>query len=209
MSKKSCTTNMLEFLETLTAELDEGHPLDIIYLDFAKAFDKVPIRRLLAKVKAHGVDGKVLQWITNWLSGRKQRVVINGQHSDWEDVLSGVPQGSVLGPLLFIIFINDLDQAAELITTLLKFADDTKAAQKILSDDDRILLQDCINKLFTWASDWGMAFNIEKCKVMHLGRLNPKYQYQMNGIVLKEVDQEKDIGIIVHSSMKPSKQCML
>ena len=207
MSKKSCTTNMLEFLETLTAELDEGHPLDIIYLDFAKAFDKVPIRRLLAKVKAHGVDGKVLQWITNWLSGRKQRVVINGQHSDWEDVLSGVPQGSVLGPLLFIIFINDLDQAAELITTLLKFADDTKAAQKILSDDDRILLQDCINKLFTWASDWGMAFNIEKCKVMHLGRLNPKYQYQMNGIVLKEVDQEKDIGIIVHSSMKPSKQC--
>ena len=207
MSKKSCTSNMLEFFETLTAETDEGNPLDIIYLDFAKAFDKVPTERLLVKIKAHGICGQIFKWISTWLKNRKQRTVINGKHSGWEAVLSGVPQGSVLGPLLFIIFINDIDFAAILITILKKFADDTKAAQRILSDNDRVLLQDCINKLVSWADKWGMIFNIDKCKIMHIGRDNPKHQYLMNGTVLKEVEEEKDVGIIVHHSLKPSRQC--
>ena len=98
--------------------------MDVIYLDFQKAFNKVPHVRLLAKLEAIGIKGRLLGWIKEWLTGQKQRVVINGMASDWKDVLSGIPQGSILGPLLFIIFINDLDLGIK--NSILKFADDTK-----------------------------------------------------------------------------------
>ena len=108
----------------MTKVLDEGDPLDIIYLDFAKAFDKVPHKRLIKKLEAHGIAGNVSRWIKNWLTDRRQRVNINGKTSNWANVLSGVPQGSVLGPLLFLIYINDIDDG--IISKIWKFADDTK-----------------------------------------------------------------------------------
>jgi retron-type reverse transcriptase len=110
-NKRSCLTNLLEFVEHVAEELDKGEPVDVIYLDFQKAFDKVPHKRLLEKLRAIGIRGILLNWIKQWLSGRKQRVVIKGKTSNWKEVRSGVPQGSILVPLLFIIIIrpNDID----------------------------------------------------------------------------------------------------
>ena len=131
-SGRSCTTNLLTFLDEVTSAVDRGNGVDAIFLDFAKAFDKVPHRRLLIKVEQHGIGGKLAAWIEAWLAGRKQRVCVEGTESGWELVLSGIPQGSVLRPLLFIIFINDLDLS--IINTILKFADDTKVFGSILND---------------------------------------------------------------------------
>ena len=105
----------------------------MIYLDFSKAFDKVPHQRLISKFAAHSVEGNVLRWIGQWLSNRKQRTVLNGQASDWGEVDSGVPQGSVLGPLAFIVFTNDIDDLTKLITVMNKFADDTKLGNTVTS----------------------------------------------------------------------------
>ena len=129
VKKISCLTNLLVFLREITDYLDSGHLGDVIYLDFQKAFDNVLHRRLSLKLAAHGIDGKVVRWTENWLHERKQKVVLGLQVSDWRYILSGVPQGSVLGPLLFIIYIHDIDDS--LNSKILKFADDTKIYSKV------------------------------------------------------------------------------
>ena len=121
---KSCLTNLLEFLEDVTNIVDKGEEADVLYLDFQKAFDKVAHERLFIKLNALGFGGKLLEWLKSWLTGRKQRVVIDGDRSEWAEVTSGVPQGSVLGPILFLVFINDIDEG--LSNKLFKFADDIK-----------------------------------------------------------------------------------
>ena len=176
---KSCLTNLLEFFGGVNKHVDEGDPVDIVYLDFQKAFDKVPHQRLLRKVSCHGIRGKVLSWISNWLKDRKQRVGINGKFSEWRGVTSGVPQGSVLGPILFNLFINDLEKGVN--SEVAKFADDTKLLKIVKTKADCEELQKDLTKLSDWATKWQMKFNVDKCKVMHIGKNNPNYTYNMMG----------------------------
>ena len=202
---RSCLTNLLEFFHKMICVYDESKAVDVIYLDFKKAFDTVPHERLLMKVKAVGVKGKILNWIRNWLKDRSQRVVINGECSDWVNVSSGVPQGSVLGPLLFLIYINDLDNGV--FSTISKFADDTKLGNRAYVRSDVEKLQKDLNLIVRWADKWQMQFNLSKCKVMHLGCHNLRVEYTMKGQVLDVVKLEKDLGVLVSDDFKVTKQC--
>lgn len=204
---KSCTTNLLEFLETATSAVDQGDAMDVLYLDYAKAFDKVPHKKLLAKMEALNISGNVLNWTKSWLTDRRQKVTLNGEKSEWEPVKSGVPQGSVLGPVAFTIFINDLDTAVGQHAKIFKFADDTKITRKVSSEEDQADMQNTINNLTSWAENWGMSFNKTKCKIMHIGRNNPKFDYSMDGHILEKVTEERDIGVIISSDLKPIKHC--
>jgi hypothetical protein len=203
---RSCATNLLTFQEELTKCLDEGIPVDVFYLDFAKAFDKVPHGRLIIKLEAKGITGELLNWVEEWLAGRTQRVAVEGVLSEEEEVKSGVPQGTVMGPPLFTVFIDDIDEFVELVKLFVKFADDGKGLKIIQSRKDADELQLSLNNLCEWASRWGMAFNVDKCKIMHIGRNNPGYDYYMNGVKLKVVEQETDVGVIIQKDLKTVKQ---
>ena len=197
---RSCLTNLVEFFEEVTSAVDNGEPMDVVYLDFQKAFDKVPHKRLLHKLKIHGIKGKVVAWVEDWLINRKQRVGINGCFSGWKPVTSGVPQGSVLGPQLFTIYIDDLELGTE--CNVSKFADDTKMSGKAKSAEDTGSLQRDLDRLSEWARVWQMEYNVAKCEVIHFGRSNSKRDYYLNDKILKHADVQRDLGVLVHETQK-------
>ena len=204
---RSCLTNLLETFEEWTTALDEGHGIDVVYLDYRKAFDTVPHKRLVEKLKLFGIAGATLKWIEDFLQGRTTRVIVRNNSSKWLKVLSGVPQGSVLGPLLFLIFINDLPDWISCSVKL--FADDTKVWKIIDSVDDQKVLQKDLDNMMAWSRIWLLWFNPEKCKIMHIGHsLNTVYHLgETERQILIVSKEEKDLGITVTNDLKSAVQC--
>ena len=220
--KKSTVTNLVEALNIWSEAISHGLPLDIIYLDLEKAFDKVPHERLLNQLYRYGIRGSMLAWIRNYLHERTQQVRVNGEYSSTVPVLSGVPQGSVLGPALFLIFVADASDMVKNFISL--YADDTKLHSYILdahSPDDAhtsLSLQEDLNILAGWCESMQMSYNLDKCHIIHMGKHNSEYQYTLPKVVnykktanyisydlkfhnLAKVLEEKDLGVIVDSKL--------
>ena len=162
----SCQTQLLETIHQLARTLNSGASSHIIFLDFAEAFDSVLHQRLLLKLDHIGVSGVLQRWIRAFLTDRQQQVVCNGCPSAWAKVTSGVPQGSLLGPLLFLVYINDISD--NLASPAKLFADDCAIYRQVSSNTvDCITLQD-LSKLYTWTQKWQLALNLSKCKAIRI-----------------------------------------
>ena len=179
--KKSTTANLIEALNIWSEALSHGLPVDIIYLDYEKAFDKVPHHRLVLQLSKYGITGDILNWIEDYLHNRTQKVRVNGSFSKTSPVKSGVPQGSVLGPALFLIFVADV---AEIIQNFISlYADDSKLFSYILDSHDhqhtQLSIQEDINTLCQWSDRMQMSFNVDKCHRLHLGQSNTEFHYTL------------------------------
>ena len=212
IDRRSTTLQLLYILDEWTKILDEGGTVDIVYMDFMKAFDKVPHERLLSKLSAYGIGGEVLAWIRSFLTNRKQRVRVGEATSEWKEVTSGIPQGSVLGPILFVLYINDIPESIENNSTVKMFADDSKLYKRTDGANGASDLQKDLDKLYEWSNKWLLKFHPEKCKVLSLGNRPPEdiptlhlYSQHPNRtleeIPLQETISEKDIGVFIDNKL--------
>jgi hypothetical protein len=195
---RSTTLQLIQFMEEISKEVEAGHQVDVCYMDFRKAFDTVPHNRLLLKTESLGIKGAISNWIKAFLTGRTQVVVVNGHPSSPTRASSGVPQGSILGPLLFVIYINDLPACAS--SAMLLYADDTKIYRPIKTEEDQPTLQDDLNSLGTWSDAWELKFHPQKCNLLTIGRQPAdarRYTLTTDGVTtdLTRVTAETDLGV--------------
>ena len=197
VSGRSSVTQLLSTIHDWLYNIDNNILTDAIYMNFKETFDTVPHVRLLRKLEGYGVKGEILNWVKAFLENRQQFVKINNSSSKNLPVTSGVPQGSVLGPTLFIYFINDLPLVTNLTTKI--FADDTKLFTSISDEEDHTKLQESFDKMYDWTKKWLLKFNEKKCRVLHIGRNNKKFKYyideESNRTELEITDLEKDLGV--------------
>ena len=205
---RSTTSQLLHILHQVLNVLEQKKQVDIVYLDFAKAFDKVNHDLLLVKLHNFGIRGNLLRWLRDFLSGRFQRVTALGVTSKPLPVLSGVPQGSILGPLLFIIYINDLPKCVSHDTTMAMFADDTKCHRPIKNSQDKETLQSDLDNITNWCHDWKMELNQSKCGVLHLTRSREPTitQYTVLGTPVNRPNSQKGLGMSITGDLKWNKQ---
>ena len=203
---RSCETQLILTVQDLANGLNDGEQIDAILLDFSKAFDKVPHQRLLGKLEHYGVRGNLNRWIADFLTHRQQEVVLEGVHSKATEVTSGVPQGTVLGPLLFLVYINDMPETIS--STARLFADDSLVYRIICTEEDQALLQKDLDKLHKWERDWLMQFNADKCEVMRItNKRNPlTNKYYIHDTELLTVKDAKYLGVTVSSDLSWNKQ---
>ncbi len=208
----SCATQLIESIHDWALSLNEKRnnrvcQVDTILLDFSKAFDRVAHRRLLAKLESYGIRGQLHQWIESFLSGRTQTVSVNGVHSDPINVTSGVPQGSVLGPSLFLLFINDIGD--NISSEIRLFADDSILYRPIWEESDHDILQQDLLTLQKWATDWQMDFNVSKCKVLtiSLKKKPVHFAYAMGDAFLEHVSNHPYLGVTISSNLQWTDHC--
>ncbi len=200
--KRSCESQLVTTVEDIAKHLDKKEQVDMLILDFSKAFDVVPHRRLLRKLEHYGIKGKLLAWIEAWLTQRHQCVAVEGETSCKSRVKSGVPQGTVLGPLMFLLYINDIGD--NILSKLRLFADDSLLYLGIENRQDSLQLQEDLDKLVAWADKWQMKFNATKCYVLRItNKKNPTlHNYTMHGHILEVVDQNPYLGVQFTSHLK-------
>ena len=199
----SCETQLTTVINDWAKILDKKGQVDTFILDFEKAFDTPPHELLKSKLFSYGIGGTTLNWINAFLCFRQQRVVVNGIKSDWAPVVSGVPQGTVLGPLLFSLYINDI--SADIESEIRLFADDCVCYREIKNEEDTLKLQRDIDRLGSWARKWGMRFQPVKCNMMQLtNKRSSKIQanYTLEGTVLENVESIKYLGVTITNDLK-------
>ena len=202
MKRRSTATNLIEFVSHATKVMESKHQLDVVYTDFQKAFDRVKHSFLLYKLKKLGVHSELLAWIASYLCGRTQFVKLAGWSSQIFNVTSGVPQGSHLGPLLFILFMDDATKVFSSSTCLL-YADDLKILKVIKNVLDASALQRDLNRLLQWCEVNQLYLNIKKCNVISFTRKRSKIEfgYSVNGVQLNRLKVVKDLGILMDEKL--------
>ena len=200
----SCESQILITLDDLYCSFDKRNQVDVGVLDFSRAFDTVPHMRLMSKLSSLGIVGPIQKWIQAFLTGRTMSVVVDGEESESAGVLSGVPQGTVLGPLLFLIYINDMPNVISSDTYIRLFADDCLIYRDISSLDDQVILQRDLVALQGWAERWGMRFNPSKCNILHIhrGDRHLPYLYDFCGCVLQVVSSAKYLGVTISDNLE-------
>jgi Reverse transcriptase (RNA-dependent DNA polymerase)/Endonuclease-reverse transcriptase len=206
LARHSTETQLLETFNEWTKALDSHLHVDCVFIDFKKAFDSVCHNKLLIKLAAYGINGNLLGWIKSFLSNRKQRVRVNNCYSEWSNVTSSVPQGSVLGPILFVLYINDIADIVHGCKIKL-FADDVKVYWVHNKINDANILQMCLNAIWEWSVVWQLPISCNKCYSMHFGVNNPLTVYKFGDVDIKIENNVKDLGVFVSNNLKNSFHC--